>query len=42
MVVININKRGERFDPATYKIPYEGNEQVYKSLDAIFRRAKHG
>lgn len=36
-VVININKRGEVFDPATYSVPYKGNEAVYDRLEEIFR-----
>lgn len=37
--VININKNGEVFDPATYEIPYEGNEAVYNRLREIFAEA---
>lgn len=39
--VININKNGEQFDPASYKVPYEGNKEIYHGLMALTGRIKN-
>lgn len=35
VTVININAKGERFDPHGYIIPRAGNDHIYRALDAL-------